>query len=324
MAKTEALALLADGEFHSGQELADRLGISRTAVWKQLGKLQALGLAAESVRGKGYRIVGGIELLDVAQVRAAMDPEALALLRELQIETAIDSTNAELLRRLQAGPGSGLVCTAEQQTAGRGRRGRNWVSPFASNIYLSLAWEFAGGAAALEGLSLAVGVAVASALDRCGVADVALKWPNDLLHDGAKLGGILIEMVGDAAGSCQVVVGVGLNVRMPQAAAAEIDQAWTDVTTAAAGSVGRNQLLSALLNELLPLLPRFAEQGFGPWREPWIALDAHADSPVIVTSGDSRLAGTARGIDASGALLLEVADSVRAIHGGEVSLRPAS
>ena len=323
MAKTEALALLADGKFHSGQELADLLGVSRTAVWKQLGKLQDLGLDLESARGKGYRINGGIELLDAQRIRAALSTQASVLLTELQLAIEIDSTNAELLRRLQRGPASRLVCSAEQQTAGRGRRGRSWVSPFGSNIYLSLAWEFAGGAAALEGLSLAVGVAVATALDNCGVQDLKLKWPNDLLHGGAKLGGILIEMVGDAAGSCQVVVGVGLNVRMPVDAAADIDQQWTDVTMASGLPVGRNQLLAALLNELLPLLSQFAEQGFAPWREPWMALDAHADSPVIVSSGERRLTGVARGVDHSGALLLEVAGSIQAIHGGEVSLRPA-
>ena len=121
----------------------------------------------------------------------------------------MDSTNAEPMRQAEAGGAPGLVCTAEQQTAGRGRRGRQWVSPFASNLYLSLVWEFSQGAAALEGLSLAVGVAVARALAACDVPAVQLKWPNDVLHDGAKLGGILLEMTGDAAGACQVVVGVG-------------------------------------------------------------------------------------------------------------------
>ena len=324
MPKIEALALLADGQFHSGQELADVLGVSRTAVWKQIGRLQALGLEVESVRGRGYRLPGGIELLDEALIQELLEPTAKSLLRELTIFPEIDSTNAELLRRLQNGPGRGLVCTAEQQTAGRGRRGRHWVSPFASNIYLSLAWEFAGGAAALEGLSLATGVAVTRALEQCGVTGVAVKWPNDVLYEGAKLAGVLIEMIGEPSGSCQVVLGVGLNVRMPAVAASAIDQKWTDLDRVSNGGLNRNLVLSALLNQLLPMLNEYEQAGFAQWREAWMALNAHANCDVIVTSGDRKVAGVARGIDASGALLLETAAGVQAIHGGEVSLRAAS
>lgn len=148
----------------------------------------------------------------------------------------IDSTNAEAMRQLEAGAGAGLVCTAEQQSAGRGRRGRTWVSPFARNLYLSVAWRYHQGAAALEGLSLAVGVAVARALAANGLPAVQLKWPNDVIFRGAKLGGVLLEMTGDAAGVCQIVVGVGLNVAMPDSAAVAIDQAWTDIKSISAGT----------------------------------------------------------------------------------------
>jgi BirA family biotin operon repressor/biotin-[acetyl-CoA-carboxylase] ligase len=325
MAKTDLLKLLADGEFHSGQELADALGVSRTAIWKQLGKLEESGLAYESVKGKGYRLSGGIDLLSEQRVRAGLEPAVEQLLNELLLAETIDSTNAEILRQLESGKlASGLVCSAEQQTAGRGRRGRQWISPYAGNIYLSLGWEFAGGAAALEGLSLAVGVAVSEALAGQGVSDVVLKWPNDLLHTEAKLGGVLIEMVGDAAGPCAVVVGIGINVRMSAVAARDIDQKWTDLNTVSAGQcASRSQLLAALLNQLLPLLNQYEEQGFQHWRERWIALDAHADQPVVVTSGSRKISGTARGIDASGALLLETELGISPVHGGEVSLRKA-
>ena len=266
VSKAKLLPLLANGEFRSGQDLADAMGVSRTAVWKQVNRLAAdLGLAIESVRGKGYRIPGGIDLLDADQVKAALDARARALLTRLEILDTVDSTNAEVMRQAEQGYVPGLVCTAEQQTAGRGRRGRQWVSPYASNLYLSLLWEFSQGAAALEGLSLAVGVAVARALRACAVPYVQLKWPNDVLYGGAKLGGILLEMTGDAAGSCQVVIGVGLNVAMPAAAAGAIDQAWTDIKTITANQhPGRNRLLAALLNELLPLVADFEQQGFSP------------------------------------------------------------
>ncbi|MBN7798310.1 bifunctional biotin--[acetyl-CoA-carboxylase] ligase/biotin operon repressor BirA [Parahaliea mediterranea] len=325
MPKMILLPMLADGEFHSGQALAETLGVSRTAVWKQLNRLEELGLELESVRGLGYRIPGGLELLDAERVRAGLDTAGRNLLAELAVLGSVDSTNAEALRRVAGGAGSGLVCIAEQQSAGRGRLGRQWFSPFARNIYLSMVWEFSQGAAALEGLSLAVGVCVARALERLGVPPVQLKWPNDLLFERAKLGGILLEMAGDASGACQVVVGVGLNVAMPAAAKDSIEQPWTDLASVCGGtSPGRNALLAALLNELLPLLAGFESTGFGPWREPWMALDAFADSPVVITSAERRMAGVARGVDGRGALQLETSVGVQSLFGGELSLRAAT
>jgi len=325
MPKTILLPLLANGEFRSGQDLANALGVSRTAVWKQLNKLEELGLAIESVKGRGYRIPGGIELLQEARVRSSLNSPAAKLLSGLVIDEVVASTNAEALQKVDRGAGAGLVYTAEQQTAGRGRRGRSWVSPYARNLYFSIIGEFTQGAAALEGLSLAVGVAVARALESSGVQQVQLKWPNDVLFQGAKLGGVLLEMVGDAAGVCQVVVGVGLNVAMPAATAAAIDQDWTDVASIAktTGEIcpGRNELLAALLNEILPLLNEFEAQGFAPWREPWQALDAHAGKPVVMSSGGEQLAGIARGVNERGALQLETTLGIQSVFGGEISLR---
>ena len=322
MSSITVLSLLADGEYRSGQELADSMGISRTAVWKQLRKFAEMGLHIEASRSKGYRIRGGLDLLESELIRGALSATARPLLAELLLEPVLDSTNAELLRRLESGCASGTVCSAEQQTAGRGRRGRRWVSPFAGNLYLSVAWEFTGGAGVLEGLSLAVGVAAVEALERCGVTGLQLKWPNDILFDGAKLGGILIEMVGDAVGSCQVVVGVGINVSMPTDQAREIDQSWTDVSRVMGGSPGRSRLLAEILNGLLPLLAAFESAGFRAWQKKWQQRDAFAGAAVLVTSGDKRLAGTVEGVDAGGTLRLRVGDTVQTIRGGEVSLRP--
>jgi len=326
MSRSTLLPLLANGEFHSGQELADALGVSRTAVWKQVNRLAAdAGIAVETVKGRGYRIPGGLDLLDADRISAALQARPRSLLSRLDILDSVDSTNAEVLRRAEQGGACGLVCTAEQQTAGRGRRGRQWVSPYASNLYVSLLWEFSQGAAALEGLSLAVGVAVARALRACHVPAVQLKWPNDVLHGGAKLGGILLEMSGDAAGSCRVVVGVGLNVAMPQAAARAIDQAWTDIASITGGEhPGRSLLLAALLNELLPLAADFEQQGFIHWRDEWQALDAFAGAPVVLTTGTGQLGGIARGVDERGALQLETTTGMQSVYGGEISLRAAS
>jgi BirA family transcriptional regulator, biotin operon repressor / biotin---[acetyl-CoA-carboxylase] ligase len=323
MSTSKLLSLLANGEFHSGQALADVLGVSRTAVWKQVNRLATdLGFAIESARGRGYRIPGGIDLLDAAQVTAALDARAAALLTRLEILDTVDSTNAEVMRRIGQGASSGLVCSAERQTAGRGRRGRQWVSPYASNLYMSLLWEFSQGAAVLEGLSLAVGVAVARSLRACALPQVQLKWPNDVLFGGAKLGGILLEMTGDAAGRCQVVIGIGLNVAMPAAAGGAIDQAWTDIRTITANHYpGRNRLLAALLNELLPLVADFEQQGFSAWRDEWQSLDAFADAAIVLDTGAAQLGGIARGVDQRGALRLETTTGMQSIYGGEISVR---
>ena len=325
MTKTVLLPLLANGEFHSGQDLANALGVSRTAVWKQLNKLEALGLAIESVKGRGYRIPGGIDLLDESRVRAGLSTEGAGYLQGLIIEEVVDSTNAQAMRAVAEGGGVGVVCTGEQQGAGRGRRGRTWVSPFARNLYFSIIGEFTQGAAALEGLSLAVGVAVVRALETSGISGVQLKWPNDVLYQGAKLGGILLEMTGDVAGPCQVVVGVGLNVAMPTEVATHIEQEWTDVSAiSSAANVacpGRNELLAALLNELLPLIDKFEEVGFIAWRQAWQALDAHAGKPVVLSAGSRQTAGIARGVNNRGALQLETSLGVQSMFGGEISLR---
>ena len=318
------LNVLSDGEFHSGDELGRLLGVSRTAVWKQLKKLQELGLALESVKGKGYRIEGGLDLLSAAKVQQGLTDNTQALLSQLDIRDQIDSTNTVVMQQALAHPSTvqGYVCTAEQQSAGRGRRGRTWVSPYASNIYLSAAWQFAGGAVALQGLSLAVGVAMVKALAAIEVEGVELKWPNDLLYRRRKLAGILIEMVGDAAGPCQVVVGIGLYVSMPTQAA--IDQPWVDVATINAAAADRNRLLSAMLNELLPMLADFERQGFALWRDAWQGLNAYAGEEVVVTQGEELTLGRMIGVDDSGALILETALGRRTFNGGEVSLRMAS
>jgi BirA family biotin operon repressor/biotin-[acetyl-CoA-carboxylase] ligase len=322
MAQADLLRRLADGEFHSGEVLARQLGVSRTAIWKQLAGLDELGIELESVRGRGYRIAGGLDLLDGGRVRAALAAEPRSLLDTLEILDVVDSTNAALLREPAAIAGRARVCSAERQLAGRGRRRRAWASPFARNLYVSVAWTFGAGAVALEGLSLAVGVALAEALGDLELPAVALKWPNDLLAANGKLGGVLIEMNGDAAGPCRAVVGIGLNVAMPASAAPSIDQPWTDLTALAGGTPPpRNALLAAVLNRVLPLLAAFEDGGFAPWRQRWEALDAHAGQAVQVLSGATRLAGIARGVDDRGALRLETATGERAIHGGEVSLR---
>ena len=315
--------LLADGEMHSIQQLAQAARLEGGAVELLLEELQALGLQLVRSDCGAVGLPGGLDLLSRDQVLSALTPRARSLLSELDLHAQIDSTNTEAFRRLRQGATSGLVVSAETQTAGRGRRGRSWTSPFGRNIYVSSLWHFAGKPEVIEGLSLAVGVAVAEALAEVGFKDVMLKWPNDILHGGAKLGGILIEISGGAAGPTNAVIGIGLNLGMPAEAATEIDQPWTDLTRADNG-VLRNELLAAVLNHLLPLLDEYESRGLGPWRERWLSRDAFGGRQVRLQQGGRQIVGKMLGIGDRGELRLDVGGSELSFEGGEVSLRAVS
>ena len=312
------LAALADGEFHSGDELGGVLGVSRTAVWKQLKKVEELGLPLNSIKGKGYCIEGGLDLLSAPVITEGIASDVSALISHLDVRGVIASTNAVAMEKAVQGI-TGYICTAEQQTAGRGRRGRVWASPYASNLYLSVVWEFGGGAASLEGLSLAVGVAVVDALEKSGLSGAELKWPNDVLYQGRKLAGVLLEMTGDPAGRCHVVIGIGLNVSMP--ASIYIDQPWIDVRSISEPAANRNQLLIAILNELMLLLSTFEGQGFSAHQDRWQALDAFAGAEVAMSLANDTIVGKAVGVDTTGAIMIETSAGMCRFNGGEVSLR---
>lgn len=314
--------LLADGQFHSGDELGRELGISRAAVWKQIQKLEEKGLEVFSVKGKGYKLHTPVELLLPERIRSHMSDAALGLLTDIEVHGVVSSTNDIAMRSAADGVASGYVCLAEQQTAGRGRRGRTWVSPFGSNIYLSAVWHFYGGAAALEGLSLATGIAVAETLREIGCAEVGLKWPNDLLVGDAKLGGVLLEMTGDPSGHCQVVLGLGLNTRIQGGDAARIDQAYTQLEDHGV-DVSRNELAGRVISSVLLMLDQFSGSGFRHFQSRWEVLDVYRDKPVAIHAGARAIHGIARGVDVSGGLRLETSEGVEIYKGGELSLRRA-
>lgn len=313
------IRILADGGCHSGEEIGDHLNMSRAAVWKQLQKLDDFGLEVISLRGKGYRLSRKIDLLDQKLVYSALSSGVARNVEALDVLFAVDSTNDHALEKsLTLGASKAYVCFAEYQRKGRGRRGREWVSPLACNIYCSFAWQFEGGAAALEGLSLAVGVAVARVVEGLAVGSVTLKWPNDILLDGKKLGGILLEMTGDPAGRCQVVVGIGLNVGMPEKQ--EIDQPWIALESLVAG-VSRIQLATDVTGQIVSLLSSYANDGFAGYKAEWQALDAFLGQRVRVVSGSQETIGVACGVADNGALLLEVDGVQQSFYGGELSLR---
>lgn len=319
------LQLLSDGEYHSGEALGQAMGISRMAVWKHINALRQAGVDLEVLHGKGYRLPTAIELLEHEQIHTALAPETRARLDSINILLDIDSTNNQLRAQALQGAPAGSVCLAERQQQGRGRRGRSWVSPFAANLYLSLLWRISAGAMALGGLSLVAGLAVLRGLREFGIDSAGLKWPNDIVVDNAKLAGILIDVVGESTGPCAVIIGIGVNVRMPPAAGSGIDQAWTDLCTLTGHpAVSRNRLAACMLEQVLPAVDEFEARGLQPFMDEWRRHDLVHGRPIDLQLGDERIRGTACGIDAGGALLVETAAGRRRFTSGEVSVRIAS
>ncbi|ALM51127.1 biotin--[acetyl-CoA-carboxylase] ligase [Halomonas huangheensis] len=326
----ELIRLLSDGEFHSGQQLGEKLGVSRAAVWKQLRKLEDLGIAMEAVKGQGYRLSQPLELLDGPSIVSALGPGARHLLARLFVEDTLPSSNEFLRERFRQGAGHGEVCLVEQQSAGRGRRGRVWTTPWGRTLMCSIGWRFEAGVAALEGLSLAIGVVLAQILEGHGLHP-ALKWPNDvLLHNDSaaddkparygKLAGILVEISGDAAGPCEVVLGMGINVDLPDDFRASIDQPVACVHDQAKG-LSRNRLAAELLDGLLAMLAGFEEQRFAAWQQAWNQLHAFAGCEVEVIRGTRRDIMIAGDVDDSGNLWVRGEGGDECLVGGEISVR---
>ncbi|AFT72074.1 Biotin-(Acetyl-CoA carboxylase) ligase [Alloalcanivorax dieselolei B5] len=309
--------VLADGRFHSGADLGEVLGISRAAIWKRIQRLAELGLDVESVRGKGYRLARPLDLLDESRLS-----EGLAGRAELIFSPVTGSTNADALALAVEGREGPLVVTTEFQSAGRGRRGRQWRSPFAANIYLSVLYRLPGGFASLGGLSLAAGVAVSQVLEQaCPGLPLGLKWPNDLLVEGRKLGGVLIELAGEIETQVQVVVGVGINVAMLDAQADSIDQPWTSLLQYGDLSMSRTELAESLSGALLNMLDTFVARGFAAFVPAYRELDLVRDKAVTVITAGKSQTGIARGVAEDGALCVEIEGKRHYLHGGEVSLR---
>ncbi len=325
--RARLLALLATGEFHSGEKLAKRLRISRGGIWKLIHSLQAMGIDIESVPRQGYRLPRAVDLLDRNAILAELSAESRALLSPLEVLLTVDSTNHYVAEHAVNAPGTAHVCVAEIQNAGRGRRGRSWVAPFGAGICMSLGWQFAEAPPTFSALSLAVGVAAVRAFRRLGIEGIGLKWPNDLIWQQRKLGGILIEMRGESAGPAQVVIGIGINMRMPGAVRIMLAEQQAALISDVheimrERTPSRNALIAMLAEEVTQMLRTFGERGFEPFAEEWRQLDTLADAPVRVMSGPETTFGRARGVDLDGTLLVDVDGQLRRFASGEVSLRP--
>jgi BirA family biotin operon repressor/biotin-[acetyl-CoA-carboxylase] ligase len=311
------LSILADNKFHSGEALGATLGISRAAISNHIKVLSSLGLDIFSVTGKGYCLAQPLTLLNTRKIKEQLEPIHTA---DVEVLNVIGSTN-QYLKDKSKDIKNGHTCLAEAQTAGRGRHGRKWVSPYAASLYLSMHWSFAGGYSVLSGLSLAVGVAIVEALNQCGVKGIQLKWPNDIYAQGKKLAGVLIEVEGQIGSGCQAIIGIGLNVALPKNIE-EIGQPWIDLSQLSEPLIDRNLLAATLMNELTKSLLLFESRGLEPFINKWREVDVYANQAVKLIIGQQTVSGISRGIDASGAILLETKQGVKAYHGGEISVRP--
>lgn len=309
------ISLLSDGEFHSGEQLGEKLGMSRAAINKHVQTLRDWGVDVFTVPGKGYSLPEPIQLLDSSLICSQLDGGNITVL------PVIDSTNQYLMDRIGQLE-SGDACVAEYQQAGRGRRGRKWFSPFGANLYLSMFWRLEQGPAAAIGLSLVIGIVMAEVLRDLGADKVRVKWPNDLYLLDRKLAGILVELTGKTGDAAQIVIGAGINMSMRRVEENVVNQGWINLQEAGI-TIDRNTLAARLIRELRAALVLFEHEGLAPYLSRWRVLDNFIDRPVKLIIGDKEIFGVSRGIDAQGALLLEQNGVIKPWMGGEISLRSA-
>jgi len=317
--REQLIKKLVKGDFLSGQILGEELGVSRAAISKHIAALQEMGFDVFSVTGKGYRLAQPIELLNEASILTHLEKHNVTT--KVEVHSLIDSTNSYLMRRLPNQNVPGQVCIAEYQSSGRGRRGRQWISPFGSHIYMSMYWYLEQGMSAAMGLSVVAALAVSDAIKALYQVEVELKWPNDIYFNGVKLAGILIDLEGQAMEPCHCVIGIGLNIKMPAKSAELVDQPWTDLSSAIGVDVDRNKLAAYIISALLKRLKVHRETGINTMVSQWQTLDFYLNKPVTLITGQKATRGICRGINAQGALMLEVNGQVGPVYGGEVSLR---
>lgn len=307
------ISILSDGEFHSGEHLGEQLGMSRAAINKHIQTLRDWGVDVFTVPGKGYSLPDPIQLLNEDLIKSEIKTGAVAVL------PVIDSTNQYLLERLETLQ-SGDACIAEYQQAGRGRRGRQWFSPFGANLYLSMYWRLEQGPAAAVGLSLVIGIVMAEVLQELGAENVRVKWPNDLYLNDRKLAGILVELTGKTGDAAQIVIGAGINLAMRNVATDVINQSWINLQEAGI-NIDRNALAIKIIKELRKALQLFEDEGLAPFLPRWESLDNFINRQVKLIIGDREIHGISRGINEQGGLLLEQDGVIKPWVGGEISLR---
>ena len=301
------------------------------SLWpREAGSHEGYGLTSAN----GFIVLdSNVEVLEESAVKANLSATAASWLQQLDVHRALGSTNGYLMDSAQRGSIDGWICLADVQTQGRGRRGRRWMSPFAQNLAMSLGITVGASPATLGGLSLAVGLAAVDCLGSLGVQDVQLKWPNDLLLEGGKLGGILLELVSckvsgkvsntDSAPRAQVVVGIGLNLELPEAVRKEVDQVIADLSSHGY-LVSRNVLAGRLASSIVDYVGQFERAGFAPMRQVFDMHHRYHGKRCRIVSGKDEVVGVVAGVSETGALILETPQGPRSFVSGEVSLREAN
>jgi len=321
MKSKQLISLLLDGKVHSGECLANQLGVSRTAIWKQIRRAEERGIHIKTIRGRGYQLVSDVDFLVADTILGQLTLAPQNSIR-LQVLDEVDSTNAAVIRLLEEG-GEGIpVVIADQQTAGRGRRGRVWQSPRGENLYMSMGLALKGGFSALDGLSLVLGVAVAEALERLGARGVGLKWPNDIFAGDAKLGGILVELQGELQeGVVRIIAGIGINVHM--SGVEGVDQPWSSLALAYPQvQWSRSKIAGAIIDAVVAAAETFSAEGFGVFRERWQERDIFRGRNLLALGG--KATGIGFGVDEAGNYLLRTDDGLIPVRAGEISLRVVS
>ena len=313
--------------FVSGQALGEQLGISRAAVSKHINSLQVMGLDIFKVTGKGYSLNNHAGLLNQTKIQQYFNQLTSQLKSQsvnVEVHPIIDSTNSELMRRIQAKTAleSGTVIVAEMQQSGRGRRGRVWQSPFGANLYYSYFWRLDDGLQAAMGVSIAVGLAVYDTIKALYDIELELKWPNDIYLNKQKLAGVLVELDGQPQGPCQLVLGIGINLQMPQSFSQHIDQAWTDLSQHTQ-QLDKNELVASLTYHLENRLDQYRKSGLHTMHEQWNSLNAFAGEYVELNTGHRSWRGICEGIDPQGGIRIRQDGEVKSYYGGEISLRKA-
>jgi BirA family transcriptional regulator, biotin operon repressor / biotin---[acetyl-CoA-carboxylase] ligase len=313
------LRLLSDGKFHSGETIAKHFNVSRATVWSALQHAEKLGIEIFSVRGRGYKLPQPVTLLDKQLILRTIGEQRNWL--SLEIHDHLASTNSYLMQNIGK-QGHATCVAANLQTQGRGRRGRTWQAGLGASLTFSLLWRFQCGAAALSGLSLAIGVALIRALHTLGIQQAQLKWPNDILIIREKLAGILIELQGDMDGPSTAVIGIGINLRLPDYIKHQIEQPATDLASVSKQFIDPNILLSTLLVQLANVLKEFEQNGLMNLSDEWTKHHAYHLEQVRMLMPDGReIHGIVQGITEDGTLLVETETGLQKFISGEISLR---
>ena len=316
----QLLAILANGGFHSGEKLAATLGLTRAAINKSIRKIESSGLLIDAKYGKGYQLRQPVELLDKGKIVSSLKQRNVETGYEVHIKAETGSTNDDAYLLLQSSNADTIVLMAEYQTQGRGRRGNQWVSPLASGIYLSFARRIEVVDKLTGLMSLIAGIAVIRALKQAGIRDAGLKWPNDILIEGKKLGGVLLEMHGEEGGPLDMIIGIGLNYQIPSTLEVG-NQPVTDICDQLPIRLSRNHLCALLIFHLLSLLSTASGDNKTSILNEWRQYDCCHGKPGKLLLPDAEINGMLRGIDDQGHLLMETDGVIHHYLSGEVSLR---